>query len=99
MAAQAGAQRAEVKHGWRMSRRTRDNIAGFLFISPWLLHFFALIAFAMAYSLWISLNETDLFTWKFIGLKNYTRIVEDPLFWKSLRVTAYYTFALVPLGI
>jgi multiple sugar transport system permease protein len=77
----------------------RDNLAGFLFISPWLLHFFALIAFAMGYSLWISLNETDLFTWKFIGLANFGRMFKDPLFWKSLRVTAYYTFTLVPLSV
>jgi multiple sugar transport system permease protein len=70
-----------------------------LFISPWLLHFFALIAFAMGYSLWISLNETDLFTWKFIGLANFGRMFKDPLFWKSLRVTAYYTFTLVPLSV
>jgi len=96
MAVQATAPGA--KRG-RMSQRMRDNIAGFLFISPWLLHFFALIAFAMGYSLWISLNETDLFTWKFTGLANFTRIWEDELFWKSLRVTAYYTFTLVPLGI
>jgi len=31
-----------------MSQRTRDNIAGFLFITPWLLQFIFLIAFAMA---------------------------------------------------
>jgi multiple sugar transport system permease protein len=89
----------QTKRGWRATQRTRDNIAGFLFISPWLLHFFVLIASAMGYSLWISLNETDLFTWRFIGLSNYTRMVDDPLFWKSLRVTAYYTFTLVPLSI
>jgi multiple sugar transport system permease protein len=84
---------------WKISQRTRDNIAGFLFISPWLLHFFALIAFAMLYSLWISLNETDLFTWRFIGFTNYTKLWNDDLFWKSFRVTAYYTFVLVPSGI
>jgi multiple sugar transport system permease protein len=99
MAVQASAPPPAVRSGRRMSQRMRDNIAGFLFISPWLLHFFVLIAFAMGYSLWISLNETDLFTWKFIGLANFTRIWEDDLFWKSLRVTAYYTFTLVPLGI
>jgi multiple sugar transport system permease protein len=83
-----------------MSQRTRDNIAGFLFIAPWLLHFFLLIAFAMLFSLGISLTETDLLTgWKFIGAANYTRMWSDPLFWKSLRVTAYYTFVLVPSGI
>ena len=98
MAVQSGPAPTSVRRSW-LTQRTRDNIAGFLFISPWLLHFFALIAFAMGYSLWISLNETDLFTWKFIGLANFGRMFKDPLFWKSLRVTAYYTFTLVPLSV
>jgi multiple sugar transport system permease protein len=99
MAVQSTTAPLTSRPGSRMSQRMRDNIAGFLFISPWLLHFLVLIASAMGYSLWISLNETDLFTWKFVGLTNYTRMFEDPLFWKSLRVTAYYTFVLVPAGI
>ncbi|MCE7989605.1 MAG: sugar ABC transporter permease [Caldilinea sp. CFX5] len=100
MGVQSGARLATTPRSrWKISQRTRDNIAGFLFISPWLLHFFALIAFAMLYSLWISLNETDLFTWRFIGFTNYTKLWNDDLFWKSFRVTAYYTFVLVPSGI
>jgi multiple sugar transport system permease protein len=85
----------------RMSKqRLRDNIAGFLFIMPWLIHFFGLIAFAMLFSLGISLTETDLLTgFRFVGFENYTRMWSDELFWKSLRVTAYYTFALVPTSI
>ncbi len=85
----------------RLSQRViRDNIAGFLFISPWLLHFFLLIAFAMLYSFRISLMETDLLSsQKFVGLANYSKMWNDELFWKSLRVTAYYTFVLVPSGI
>lgn len=84
----------------RMSQRTRDNIAGFLFISPWLIHFFGLIAFAMIFSLGISMTKTDLLTgYEFIGFGNFTRMFNDPLFWKSLRVTAYYTFVLVPANV
>ncbi|MCL4862122.1 MAG: sugar ABC transporter permease [Caldilineaceae bacterium] len=83
-----------------MSQRTRDNIAGFLFISPWLVHFLGLIAFAMIFSLGISLTETDLLTgFRFVGFSNYTRMWNDPLFWKAFWVTAYYTFALVPTSI
>jgi len=86
--------------GRRLSRRTRDNIAGFLFITPWLLQFVFLIVFAMLFSLGISLTETDLLSgYKFVGLANFTRLWSDELFWKSLRVTAYYTFVLVPAGI
>lgn len=85
---------------FRLTPRARDNIAGFLFISPWLIHFVGLIAFAMLFSFGISLVETDLFTgYKFVGLNNYAKMLEDPLFWKSLKVTAYYTFTLVPLSI
>ena len=83
-----------------MTQRKRDNIAGFLFIAPWLIQFVFLIAFAMIVSLGMSLTETDLFSgYKFVGLANYTRMWNDELFWKSLRVTAYYTFVLVPSGI
>lgn len=83
-----------------MSQATRDNIVGFLFISPWLIHFFGLIAFAMLFSLGISLTKTDLLTgFSFVGFGNFTRMFSDPLFWKSFRVTAYYTFILVPANV
>jgi multiple sugar transport system permease protein len=83
-----------------LSPRARDNLAALFFLSPWLVHFAFLIAFAMIFSFGISLTKTDLltgFTW--IGLNNYVTLFKDPLFWKSLRVTAYYTFLVVPLGI
>jgi len=83
-----------------LSPRARDNLAALFFLSPWLIHFFAMIATAMIASFVISLTKTDLltgFTW--MGLKNYAQLVKDPLFTKSLQVTAYYTFLVVPLGI
>ena len=84
----------------RLKPRQRDTIAGYLFCAPWLLHFALLIAGAMIFSFGISLTETDLLTgWKFIGLKNYVDLAKDPFFWKSLQVTAYYTFLVVPLGV
>ncbi|OUC05483.1 hypothetical protein RY27_27025 [Litorilinea aerophila] len=75
-------------------------MAGFLFISPWLIHFLGLIAFAMIFSFGISLTKTDLLTgFTFVGFDNYVRMWNDPLFWKSFRVTAYYTFVLVPANV
>ncbi|MCC9075225.1 sugar ABC transporter permease [Litorilinea aerophila] len=83
-----------------LSPQARDNIAGFLFISPWLIHFLGLIAFAMIFSFGISLTKTDLLTgFTFVGFDNYVRMWNDPLFWKSFRVTAYYTFVLVPANV
>ena len=61
---------------WRITQRTRDNVAGFLFIAPWLVHFFVLIAGAMAFSFIISLTKTDLLSESsFVGFDNYSRIV------------------------
>ena len=84
----------------RLSPRVRDNIAGFLFISPWLLNMVVLISLAMITSLAISFYDTDfIITFKPVGLLNYRQMIRDPLFYKSLVNTAYYTFGMVPLGI
>jgi multiple sugar transport system permease protein len=90
----------QVKKPWQISQRTRDNIAGLLFIAPWLIHFFVLIGGAMIFSFVISLTKTDLLSESsFVGFDNYVKMFDDPLFWKSLRVTAYYTFVLVPASV
>ena len=87
-------------HRFYLSPRARDNIAGYLFILPWLIKLLFLIAGAMLASLGVSFLETDFLTkFNFVGLRNYARLIEDPLFWKSLKVTAYYTFGTVPLAI
>jgi len=84
----------------RLTPRQRDTIAGYLFLLPWLIHFVFLIAGAMIFSFLISMTKTDLLTgWEFVGLKNYRALFNDPLFFKSLKVTAYYTFLVVPLGV
>ncbi len=86
--------------GWfHLSPRARDNIAGYLFALPWMIHLVILIAFAMLFSLGVSFFDTDFLTHaNFVGLGNYGTMLRDPLFWKSLVNTAYYTFASVPLG-
>jgi len=83
-----------------LTLRQRDNIAGYLFVLPWLIQFVVLIAGAMIFSFVISLQETDLLTgFEWVGLENYRNVFKDAFFWKSLRVTAYYTFLVVPLGV
>lgn len=84
----------------RLTPRMRDTIAGYLFILPWLIHFFMLILGAMIASLIISFVKTDLLTgFQWVGLQNYRDLFKDPLFIKSLKVTAIYTFTVVPLGV
>lgn len=85
----------------RLSQRGKEEIAGFLFISPWILGFLAFTAGPMVISLFLSLCRADFMTpTVFVGLGNYQNILfSDPLFTKSLANTAYYSFISVPLGI
>lgn len=86
----------------RFSRnRLRDNVAGYLFISPFLLSFFVFWAGPIVAAAWLSLTEYNLLTDpRYVGLQNYQELfTEDPLFWKSLRVTAIYSVGSVVLQI
>jgi multiple sugar transport system permease protein len=76
----------------------REALHGYLFIAPAVLGFLLWIAGPMLFSAWLSLTEWDLLSPPvFVGLSNYQTMFQDPLFWKSLRVTAYFTLVSVPL--
>lgn len=79
-------------------RRLAEHIAGFAFISPWLLGFLAFTAIPILFSLYYSFTEYDILAFPvFNGLRNFKRMAGDELFWKSLSVTFYYAFVSVPL--
>src|SRR5262249_7125630 len=50
-----------------------------------------------------SFTDWSLAGWHAVGLRNYSRLAEDPVFWKSVRNTAFYAAAgvlvQVPLGV
>ena len=83
-----------------LSQRAREELIAYLFISPWIIGFLIFTAGAMAYSFFISFAQTDLLSeFKLVGLKNYQQALSaDKLFFKSLGVTAWYTFMVVPFG-
>ena len=83
-----------------MKTRTRDTIAFFLFISPWLIGFVVFTIVPMLASLFISFTDWNILTppvWS--GAKNFQTIFSDPLFYKSIQVTLPYTLFSVPLNI
>ena len=58
----------------------------------------------MVYSLFLSFTDFDLFhAPRWVGLENYRFFLFSPhpvsVFWKSLAVTAYYSFLSVPVGV
>jgi multiple sugar transport system permease protein len=81
----SGVQRAE----WR---------DGILFASPFLIGVLVFWLGPMLYSLFLVTQDWDLITPpKFTGLGNLVRTFNDPLVFKSLFNTAYYTFIGVPI--
>src|SRR6476661_10371462 len=83
----------------RRSRRDIDNVAGYLFIAPWLIGFFGFTLIPMLASLYFSFTDYDIFSApRWIGLGNFrTMFFEDPVYWKSVRATFLYVFTAVPL--
>ncbi len=79
-------------------RGTGGGLAPWLFLAPYLIIF---LAFFLLPALWSALlSVTD---WKivgtphFVGLRNYARLLSDPLFFTSLKNTVIYTAVIVPL--
>lgn len=71
---------------------------GWLLAAPAILGFGIFTIGPMVASLVFSLTDWRIGApARFIGLGNYDRLAGDPLFWKSLSVTSYYTIGVVPL--
>jgi multiple sugar transport system permease protein len=85
---------------WPRSRMARrEALAFYVFISPWLIGFLVFTLYPMLASAYYSLTVYNVVEMDFIGLGNFKELVADDLFYKSLWVTAKYTFVSVPLGI
>lgn len=84
---------------WGSSQRRQDIITAYLCLLPWMLGVLAFVLGPMIFSFILSFYESDLLTRNYyIGLKNYQELINDPLFWQSLKVTFIYAFTSVPLG-
>lgn len=78
--------------------RIRETIAGYLFLLPNFFGFLAfsfipiIISFLLTFTRWNLASSPQ-----FIGVKNYTSLLTDELFWKYLWNTFYYAGLTVPL--
>lgn len=81
-----------------MKSETRESIAGYLFVAPWLIGFLIFTLGPLIASMIFSTWEWDILTPpKFVGYDNYVKMWNDDLFWQSLKVTVIYSFARIPL--
>ena len=86
------------KPRWFLSHQRRLALSGGVFLAPSVVLFGVFLAAPLVYALYISFNHWSMLrspTW--IGLENYRRILEDDIFWRSLRNTAVFTLLFVPI--
>ncbi|TAN32355.1 sugar ABC transporter permease [bacterium] len=82
---------------WRSPRARRQTLAAYVFLSPWITGFLIFIAYPIGATLYYSLTKYPILgdiSW--VGLKNYSVLLHDALFWQSLKVTTAYSLIAVP---
>jgi multiple sugar transport system permease protein len=95
--------RASAAHRRRPGRRLRrEGMAGYVFLSPWLLGLMAITAVPMLMSLYLSFTNYDILSeWsdlKWVGFDNYVRMfTEDPAYWHAVTVTVTFALVAVPV--
>lgn len=83
------------------NQRGKNNLVGYLFISPWLIGFLVFTAWPFVQSIYLSFTRYNIVTSpKWVGGANYQMLLtQDELFWKSAWVTLRYAAISVPIAI
>jgi multiple sugar transport system permease protein len=79
--------------------------AAYLFLTPALTAIFLFFFIPVIAAFLISFTDFDIYTLanfssaRFIGLRNYLNLFQDPLFWQALKNTFYFVIVAGPLSI
>lgn len=80
-----------------MSRKTREALTGYLFVSPWIITAIVFTFGAMLYVFYLSFTNLQLLnTPTLIGFENYTNILTDHSFQNAVGNTLLYAVVVVP---
>ena len=73
---------------------------GLLFTLPWIIGLLVFYAYPLFSSMYYSLTTYSILSpGKFVGFKNYQKLFNDALFWKSVSNTVYFAVISVPVNI
>lgn len=74
---------------WRLPRQT----IGYLFVAPAIIFLLLVIAYPLFTTMRLSFEEVVVRTrtTSFVGLQNYAKLLEDDIFWESMKNTILYT--------
>jgi len=82
-----------------ISYKNRERANVFLLLLPWILTFLVFWAYPVVYSFILSLSEYKTLSndMTFVGFENYTSLLSDDTFLKSLSNTLIFVFVTVPI--
>jgi multiple sugar transport system permease protein len=70
----------------------RENVLGYVLMTPALLLLIVFIAYPFALGVWYSMSDVQIFgLGKFIGLKNYLDLLNSPVFQQTIKNSFVYT--------
>ncbi len=88
------------------TRRRKDLLIFFGFVTPGLLVYLFIVAYPVVYSLGLSFtdyNPNKGGQWEFVGMLHYKTMITNPMFWHSLKnnmiVVAVSVFGQIPIGL
>jgi multiple sugar transport system permease protein len=100
-ATSAGETEVPGGRGRRAGRSTasrKEQRAGFLFASPWLIGVVLFLIGPIVASGLLSLTNWNLISSpRWVGLQNYRTMIASDSFWQSIKVTLFYTVLAIPL--
>ncbi|GAB2988942.1 carbohydrate ABC transporter permease [Actinotalea caeni] len=83
------------------ARERRRNLWIYAFLLPTFVLYGMYTLYPMVASYWYSLVEWNGFTadQRFVGLANYEKVLADPQFWSSVKVTMLFMLVVAPLRV
>ncbi len=83
-----------------MTVRRKETLAGLLFAAPWILGFSVFLAYPLAASVYYSFTDYSVLREPvFIGAQNYSDLMRDELFWKTLENTLVFALLALPASL
>src|SRR5690348_8587977 len=79
-------------------KKSKRNFLPYLLVSPYLLFLVVFAIFPVLFCFFLTFNNWNIIApMHFIGLKNYSRLIHDRLFWKAILNTLQFLLLHIPL--
>jgi multiple sugar transport system permease protein len=82
------------------TRRTREIISGYVFMTPTIVIVGMFVLLPIIYAIFLAFHKVNLLgevSFRFIGMDNFTRMADDTRAWIALRNTFKFVLIVVPL--